>query len=31
MAFATKYYMFNEPGKMAWGHLGEIMEMFHLE
>jgi len=31
MAFTTKYYMFNEPGKMAWGHQGEVMEMFHLE
>ncbi len=31
LAFTTKYYMFNEPGKMAWGHQGEVMEMFHLE
>ena len=31
MAFTTKYYLFNEPGKMSWGHQGEVMEMFHLE
>ena len=30
-AFATKYYMFNEPGKMSWGHQGEVIEMYHLE
>ena len=31
MAFATKYYMFIEPGKMSWGHQGEVIEMYHLE
>ncbi len=31
MAFTTKYYMFKEPGKMAWGHQGEVIEMLHLE
>ena len=31
MAFTTKYYMFKEPGKMAWGHQDEVIEMYHLE
>ena len=25
--FTTKYFMFNEPGKMHWGHGGEHMVM----
>ena len=25
--FTTKYFMFNEPGKMHWGHMGEFMEI----
>ncbi len=25
--FTTKYFMFNEPGKMHWGHGGEYMVM----
>ena len=25
--FTTKYFMFNEPGKMHWGHNGECMKM----
>jgi hypothetical protein len=23
--FTTKYFMFDEPGKMHWGHQGEHM------
>ena len=25
--FTTKYFVFNEPGKMHWGHNGECMKI----
>ena len=27
--FQTKYYEMNEPGKLLWGHEGEVMEVMH--
>ncbi|MDP7002934.1 MAG: hypothetical protein QF911_05130 [Candidatus Thalassarchaeaceae archaeon] len=29
--FTTKYFMFDEPGKMNWGHQGEHMVIHSLE
>ena len=28
--FQTKYYMMNEPGKLDWGHEGEVMVVEHV-
>ncbi len=28
--FQTKYYEINEPGKLAWGHEGEVMKVEYL-
>ena len=28
--FQTKYYEINEPGRLSWGHKGEVMKLEYL-